>query len=234
MVLTINKQLAKDIGRVVFLAVLFTAMAVLLGRPGVREYLFDIQGMRETLKGGHGGPGLLFSALLFTLIWGGLIAAGIPRLWASAVGGIIYGAVMGTLLSLFASLLGASILYGAGKSILAGVVERRVGGTLRIWQTRFQENAFWWVLYGRLFPCSNSTLMSLLCGSCRVSFQAFTLGSLVGFIPLAVVFATFGSGGVKGNLLQIGIAMMLLVLSVFSRKLLDSWFPASIRTYGNG
>jgi uncharacterized membrane protein YdjX (TVP38/TMEM64 family) len=202
-------------------------MAILLEKSEIRKYLFDINAMRETLQGGHGGSGRISSAFVFTLIWGSLIAAGVPRLWASAVGGIIYGAFMGTLLSLIASLLGASILYCAGISILAGVVERRMGSTLLLWRNRFQENAFWWVLYGRLFPFSNSTVMSLLCGSCRVPFQFFSFGSLLGFTPLAVVFSTFGSGGVKRNLWQLGLATALLLLSIFSRKLFGKLFPVA-------
>jgi uncharacterized membrane protein YdjX (TVP38/TMEM64 family) len=228
--LKIDRHLASDMGRVVILAVLFASMAVFLGRPGIKDFLLDIQGMREILQGGHGGSGQILSAFLFILLWAGLISAGVPRLWASAVGGIIYGALMGTLLSILASLLGASILYEAGHSLLAGMVERRMGDNLRVWRRRFQENAFWWVLYGRLFPFSNSTLMSLLCGSCRVSYRGFMLGSLLGFIPLAVVFATYGSGGVKGNLWQITVATVLLVLSFFSRKLFGKLFPATIRT----
>ena len=224
----INSRLLRDIGRIVFLATVFTSLAFLLKRPHIREYFLDIQYMREVLSGGQ-GTGLVFSAVLFILMWGGLIAAGIPRLWASAVGGIIYGAFLGSVISLLASLVGAAILYSAGISILSGVVERRVGGTLKLWRGRFQENAFWWVLYGRLFPFSNSTLMSLLCGSCRVPFREFLTGSFLGFIPLAVVFATFGSGGIKGNFWQIILATGLLVLSILSRRLFKKWFPESLK-----
>ena len=71
--------------------------------------------------------------------------------------------------------------------------------------------------------------MSLLCGSCRVPFRAFLTGSFLGFIPLAVVFATFGSGGIKGNFGQIGFAAALLVLSILSRKLLKKWFPEILK-----
>jgi uncharacterized membrane protein YdjX (TVP38/TMEM64 family) len=223
--LKIDRQLVSDMGRVVLLAILFIAVAMILERPGIREYLFDIKRIREALQGGNDRSHFLLSAFLFVLLGGGLIAAGLPRLWASAVGGIIYGAFMGTLLSLFASILGASITYGAGRSVLAGVLERRMGNTLDLWRIRFQENAFWWTLYGRLFPFSNSTLMSLLCGSCRISYRDFILGSFLGFIPLSVVFATFGSGGVKGNIWQIGIATVLLALSMFTRRLLGKWFP---------
>lgn len=203
-------------------------MAVVLARPEIRENLFGIQSMRHTLQGGGMGLRRLLSFAIFVLLWGGLIAAGIPRVWSSAVGGIVYGAFLGTVLSLVASLLGASILFAAGHSILSAVVERRLGATLKMWRTRFQDNAFWWVLYARLFPFSNSTVMSLLCGGCRISFRDFLLGSLLGFIPLAVVFATFGSGGVKGNLWQVALATVLLVLSVFSRRFLARWFPEAL------
>jgi uncharacterized membrane protein YdjX (TVP38/TMEM64 family) len=227
--LKIDRQVVSDIGRVVLVAALFALMAVLLDRPEVREGLFDIRRMREVLQGGWDGHNRLLSAFLFVVVWGGLVAAGIPRLWASAVGGIIYGAFMGTVLSLLASLIGSSVLYAAGAYMLSGVVERRLGPTVRIWRDRFQENGFWWVLYGRLFPLSNSTVMSLLCGSCRVPFRHFILGSLLGFIPLALVLATFGSGGVKGNMRQIVLATVLLALSVFSRRILARWFPVSAK-----
>lgn len=222
-----DEKLRGDIARVVLLVAFFSAMALLLQRPDLRKILFDVDILRSVLKGGEGTSGYLVSALVFTLAGGGLIALGFPRLWASAVAGIIYGALMGAILSVAASVLGASVLYQAGKTLFAAVVERRVGDTLKVWQVRFQENAFWWVLYARFFPFSNSTVMSLLCGSCNVPFTAYLLGSLVGFVPLAVVFAAFGSGGAKGNLWQIGFATALLVLSIFSRRLMNRWFPSS-------
>lgn len=229
--LKIDKILVSDIIRIAFLVVFFSAIAIYLGRPGVREHIFGINGLRMMLQGGHGDAGRLFSVLLFTMLWGALIASGVPRIWASALGGIIYGAFMGTILSLTASLLGATLLYGAGSSFLAGIVERRVEGTLKTWKDRFQKNVFWWVLYGRLIPFTNSTLMSLLCGSCRVRYWDFLLGSLVGFIPLAVVFATYGSAGIKGDFWQIMLATTLLILSILSRKIMVKWFPITIRDF---
>jgi len=215
-----------DIARLFFVMAFFSAMALLLKSDDLRHLLFDINTIRASLQGGRQSSGHLLSALVFTLAGGGLIALGLPRLWASTVAGVIYGAFVGTFLSLLASLLGASVLYLAGRSLLASVVERRLGDKLKVWQGRFQENAFWWVIYGRLFPFSNSTLMSLLCGSCRVPFSPFMIGSLIGFVPLAVVFATYGSGGVKGNVWQIAFATALLLLSILSRRLMNKWFPS--------
>jgi uncharacterized membrane protein YdjX (TVP38/TMEM64 family) len=221
-----DNNLVGDITRVVLLVAFFSAMPILLKRDDLRHFLFDLNTIRATLQGGQQFSGHFFPTLVFTLAVGGLIALGVPRLWASTVAGIIYGAFVGTLLSLLASLLGASVLYLAGRSMFASVVERRLRDKLNVWKIRFQENAFWWVLYGRFFPFSNSTIMSLLCGSCRVPYSPFMIGSLIGFVPLAVVFATYGSGGVKGNMWQIGFATVLLLFSILSRRLMNKWFPS--------
>ena len=210
------KTLAGDIVRIAAVAALFIVLALLLKVPAVRSVLFDLDTFRAVLKGGDSLLDRLASAGYFVLIGSMLIALGVPRLWASAVGGAIYGAVLGTLLSIPASLFGAAILYYAGRFLLARVVERQAGE-----KRRFQDNAFWWVLYMRLFPFSNSTLMSLFCGSCKVPFRAFLLGSLLGFAPLAVAFATFGSGGIKGNACQIGFATLTLVAFMVFRRFLN-------------
>ncbi len=50
------------------------------------------------------------------------------------------------------------------------------------------------------------------------------------FVPiicLTVVFATYGSGGVKGNVWQIALATALLMCSIFLRSFLKRWFPAN-------
>lgn len=222
-----NKGLFADILRVVLLVALFSAMALLLRRQEIHKFLFDVDTIRTELSGGGDFSGYVLSGLIFTLAGGGLTVFFLPRLWLSAVGGIIYGAFIGSILSLLATLFGAAVLHVAGKYIFAAVVERRLGDKVNLWTVRFQENAFWWVLYGRLFPISNSTLMSLICGSCKVRFLPFLWGSVLGFIPLTVVFATYGSGGVKGNVWQIALATALLVCSIFLRSFLKKWFPAN-------
>jgi uncharacterized membrane protein YdjX (TVP38/TMEM64 family) len=222
-----NKGFFTNILRVGLLVAVFTAMAVVFRREDLRKFLFDIDTIRTELSGGGNFSGQALSGLIFTLAGGGLTVFFLPRLWVSAVGGIIYGAFTGTILSLLATLFGASVLHVAGKYLFAEAVERRMGDRVNLWKIRFQENAFWWVLYGRLFPFSNSTVMSLICGGCKVPFLPFLWGSLFGYVPLSVVFATYGSGGAKGNVWQIVFATVLLVLSILLRSFLKRWFPAS-------
>jgi uncharacterized membrane protein YdjX (TVP38/TMEM64 family) len=60
----------------------------------------------------------------------------------------------------------------------------------------------------------------------RKYFIQFFWGSFVGFVPLTLVFAIYGSGGAKRNIWQLGLATILLIFSMFSRRLMKKWFHA--------
>jgi uncharacterized membrane protein YdjX (TVP38/TMEM64 family) len=95
--------------------------------------------------------------------------------------------------------------------------------TLKLWRKRLQDNAFWWVLYARFslfqFHAHEPALREL-----QGTLLGFHVWLLLGFVPLAVVFATFGSGGIKGNLWQIVLATILLILPSFHEGCSGSGF----------
>lgn len=228
-----SRSLLQDVLGAAALGIVFGSMAYLMTRPGVKDVVMDVHLMRYHLQGhALGWQGRLLSACAFTVLWGVLVAGGVPRLWASAVGGILYGAVLGTVLSILASLLGATILFFAGSTFLSGMVERRLGQVVLSLRERFRKNSFWWVLYMRLFPLANSTVVSLACGGAGIPFRDYFLASLIGFVPMAAVFATYGSGGVKGNLTQVVLATILLILSFFLRRVIDMVRRPDAGSYG--
>lgn len=214
----------RDVAKILLVALLFVALGWLVNSGPVRGY-FDIQTWREVLQEAEflGGP--IIGALAFVAAGSAVIAVGVPRIWIAAIGGAVYGAVAGSVLAIIAAVIGASILYVVGRRFLRNVVRRRVGGRLELWRERFRENGFWWVLYGRLFPLSNSTAVSVLCGSCEVPFAKYTAASFIGFIPFTLIFAMFGSGGAKANEWQIALGLGLMLLVFLSRNLLRAAFP---------
>lgn len=202
----------RDIVRTAIVVLVFAALAVVV-RSEVAHGYFDIAAWREMLQQGHFVGGAGTAALVFVLGGSAAISLGVPRIWIAALFGAVYGAVVGSILAMAASLIGTGIVYQAGRHFLRGVVQRRVGGRLESWRLRFRENAFWWVLYARLFPFANSSVTSLFCGACEVPFPSYMLASLIGFIPYTLIFAMFGSGGAKANAWQIllGVGLMALV-----------------------
>jgi uncharacterized membrane protein YdjX (TVP38/TMEM64 family) len=219
-----KKQIARDIAKIFLLALVFVALAMLFKSETMRAY-FDIENWRNTFQEGDFAGGRVTAALVFVGAGGLAISIGVPRIWVAALGGAVYGAVLGSVLAILSALIGAALVYQVGRYFLQDVVDRRVGGRLEVWKVRFRENGFWWVLYGRLFPFSNSTAKSLLCGSCNVPFAPYLLASFLGFIPHTVVFAVFGSGGAKASLPQIVLGFCLMLLVFLSRNFLQAIFP---------
>lgn len=210
-----KRRLARDIVRVVIITAVFIGAALALRNPSVREHLFDIETIRATLRSDDTFGGRISSDALFIVVTSSLMTIGLPRLWVSAAAGIVYGALHGIGLAMAATMLSSYGTYFIGRSMLRGVVERRLGRRVNLWKERLRENGFMWTLYMRLFPLWNATLTSLICGACRVRLRDYTAANLIGFTPLTIVFAIFGSAAAKGSKLQIiaGLAMFLLAVA---------------------
>ncbi len=202
----------KDLLRIFIIGLFFLLLALFFRSDLAREVFENVHQIRSFLKSGAVPGGLTGSGAAFVVATGLLISLGLPRIWVSALGGAVYGAVLGSILSLFSAAIGATVLFFAGYTFLGSAVQRRMRGRMVRFVERINMEAFWWVLYLRLFPFGNSTAQSLFFGSLRVPFPDYLAASVIGFIPLTVVFAMFGSGGVKGNFTQIWLGLGLIVV----------------------
>lgn len=187
---------------------LFAAVAVAMDTPAVTRFL-DINVLRAALqdKGLRGN-------LLFVGIACAVTAVGIPRLWISVAAGSLYGAVEGGVMAQLASLVGAMLNFYFVRLMLRGPVTRRMTPRMRRWYDRFNENGFRWLLYLRLFPLSNATLTNSIGGISRMRTRDFLAATFIGYLPLTIVFALFGSSAAKQDVLQLAIggAIFLAVL----------------------
>ncbi|MBI5154695.1 TVP38/TMEM64 family protein [Candidatus Poribacteria bacterium] len=217
-----RRYLVKDLSRLLLITAIFIGAALVLKDPHVREHLFDIHTIRATLHPDGSLAQRFESYTAFALVSALLIALGMPRLWVSAVAGSVFGAVIGVPVALCASVAGAVGTFMLGRSLLRSTIRRRMRGRVERWTARFRENAFFWILYARLFPLSNATVTSVLCGSCDAGLGAYLAASALGFLPLTIVVAVFGSGAAKASGFQIGLAVVLLLVSVLAQRLLGS------------
>lgn len=222
-------NLPRDILRFFLVGLFFFALALFLRHEMSSGDWFQVEEIRTRLRGDTIPGGLWSSGVIFVLSSGLLVSLGVPRLWVCGVAGAVYGMGTGSLLALGGSMIGATTVYLLGRSLLSGMVERRLTGRLALWGRLLRENGFWWVLYGRLFPFTNATMNSLICGCCRVPPGQYLAGSLLGFIPLTMVFAAFGSGGINGSLHQILIGLGFLALAMICRQLTTRSSAATIQ-----
>ena len=205
-------SLVWDITRVLCLIAIFVCAGFLFQNETFREKCFDVENVRRALHPKGTISQQLIGYGIFLFVSFVVIALGIPRIWISAAAGSLYGAFLGSILGLIASLAGASGTYFLSHSFLRGVAHRRLGTRFERWNIRFHQHAFLWTLYMRLFPIFNTTLGSLICGSCGVRYLDFLTASTLGFAPMAIVFAVLGSGAVKGNVNQLGVGTVLFLV----------------------
>jgi uncharacterized membrane protein YdjX (TVP38/TMEM64 family) len=199
-----RKKAWKDLLRLALVAAFFVAAGILLNNSAVQAQLFDIDTMRAEVQG-SGVRGLL----IFMGVAAMVNALGIPRLWICAVAGSLFGAVDGTLIGLGTTLVGASLNFLMGRSLLRGPIKRHMPQRLRRWYKAFNRNGFRAILYMRLFPGANATLTSLIGGASHMRYRDYLLASFIGFLPFTIVFATLGSSAAKQNKWQLAGGLLL-------------------------
>lgn len=213
-----NGAIVNDLLKLGLVGLVFLGLALWVRMDGNHDYLAAAQRWAMQIAHDPSPWHRLMGFAGFVILGGALISLGLPRIWFSAAAGAIYGMGAGIPAALAASLMGSGVLFWLGKTFLGAVVQRRATGKMAVWRCGLQQNAFWWVLYLRLFPLSNTTFASLLCGSCRVPFNAYMGASLIGFLPFTIAFAAFGHGGFHGKLSQLLIGFALLGATIGIRK----------------
>jgi len=196
----------KDICTIVLVTLFFGLAAYIFHLPYVRQEAFDILKWR-TFSTDFGVPGVLAigGALTFAN------ACGFPRVWICAIAGALHGAYQGALIAQAVTLLGATLNFFVAKWFLRDLIRRRLSGRFKIWYDHFGENGFYWVLYIRLFPFGNATLTNLISGASRMRFLVFLAATFLGYIPLTVIFALFGSSASLKKPLQLVIGFVLFI-----------------------
>lgn len=184
----------KDLARVLLVAAFFVAIALLLQHPVVRAQVLDIHKVRQQVERGGWE-----SALEFMAAGAVLNTIGIPRLWICAAGGSLFGALEGGALGYAASLVGSSLNFLMGRSLLRGPLRRNMPRRLRHWYAAFNDHGFRALLYLRLFPLTNATLTNLFGGASQMRFRDYLAATAIGYLPFTIAFAMMGSSAAKQN-----------------------------------
>jgi len=206
-----KRQIAGDIARVAIVVGLFATVALIFDHPAVQEQI-DVQHLRSLMRD-TGFRGTLIFFLVTTII----TAVGIPRLWISVAAGALYGAVEGSVVAQAASLGGAILNFYLARTLLRGPITRRLTPRMRHWYKRLNENGFRWILYLRLFPLSNASLTNTVGGISRVRTRDFISATFLGYLPMTIIFALFGSSAAKKSLPQLVVAGLIFTVVLVGR-----------------
>ena len=135
----------------------------------------------------------IFYFFIFSVIWVALLGFGSPIL---IISGILFGQIIGTLVSVFSISIGALILYSIGnfffRDVVKTVLERKFVKYIQL----FQKNEFFYFFVYRFVgglgvPFGLQNLIPILFGMKKLNYF---LASFLGFIPGFFIINTIGAG----------------------------------------
>lgn len=157
--------------------------------------------------------------VVFLVVNAVAVAVGVPRLLFAALGGALFGWIVGAALAHYGGFLGSWMTFAAGRSLgrewVAGALRRRWPRADRF-LAFVGRHGFLANVLVRVAPVGHAFTASLLMSVSPVSPRDFLLGTFVGTLPHSVVFALLGSAA-KGDLWVerlLGGAAALVVLSL--------------------
>ncbi|MGI8557323.1 MAG: TVP38/TMEM64 family protein [Solirubrobacteraceae bacterium] len=149
------------------------------------------------VRGWIGGsdPG---AAALFVALSALLTVACFPGPLLAGACGLLFGAAVGTPLSILAATLGAVLAFLIARLVAGDAVARLGGDRLQGLSRWVGERGFVSILYARILPGVPYTAVNYAAGLSPVRLRAFTAATAIGVAPRA--FAYTALGGSLGNL----------------------------------
>jgi uncharacterized membrane protein YdjX (TVP38/TMEM64 family) len=152
----------------------------------------------------HYGQAVLCYLALYVLF----VALSLPgAIWLTVAAGFLFGAVMGSILSVLAATIGATLLFLATKTSLGDYLHAHAGPWLAKVERGFANNQWSYLLMMRLFPAIPFFIANLVPAFLGVPLSVFVITTFIGIIPATVIFATIGAG--LGSVLQTSAALSL-------------------------
>jgi uncharacterized membrane protein YdjX (TVP38/TMEM64 family) len=171
----------------VFLLVRWSELPAYLSLDALRRH-------REALTvwvHGH----MLAAAASYVMIYVAAVAFSLPgALFLTLAGGFLFGAVLGTMLTVTGATIGATLVFLFAKELLGDNALDRFGAPAARLAEGIRRNAASYLLVLRLVPFFPFFLVNLVPAFVGVSLPIYVLTTFVGIIPGTAVFSLAGSG----------------------------------------
>lgn len=119
----------------------------------------------------------------------------VPRLFLGLAAGALFGAVWGSVLAIVGGTLGAFVGFALVRFVNADAVKLREAPRIGPWLERAEKQGWRFVLVVRLIPVLPHSLVNYVFGLSKVSTPGYLLGSMLGMVPTAVIYANLGDSG---------------------------------------
>jgi uncharacterized membrane protein YdjX (TVP38/TMEM64 family) len=177
-------------------ALLVVAAVVLVVRSGWLGRL-SLEGLRDSrgalLAFVRAHP--LESLGLYAAVYVASVALSLPTaLILTLTGGFLFGPWIGGLTASASCTVGATIVFLISRLAVGDAVEARIGPRVRVLAEEIKKDAFFYILTLRLIPVTPFWLTNVAAALIAIPVSTFVLATLVGILPVGVIWAGVGSG----------------------------------------
>jgi uncharacterized membrane protein YdjX (TVP38/TMEM64 family) len=177
-------------------ALLVIAAIVVLVRSGVLGELSleALKGHRAALLAFvHAHP--LESLGIYLAVYVATVALSLPTaLILTLSGGFLFGTWIGGAMAAISCTLGAVIVFLVSRLTVGDAVEARTGPRVRVLAEEIKKDAFFYILTLRLIPVTPFWLANVAAGLIAIPVGVFASATLIGILPVAVIYAGIGAG----------------------------------------
>ncbi|MCR9071903.1 MAG: TVP38/TMEM64 family protein [Alphaproteobacteria bacterium] len=156
----------------------------------------------------------------------------------TVTGGLLFGLVEGTAITVVAATAGALAVFLAARTAIGDSLRAKAGPFVARLEAGFRENALSYLLVLRLVPLFPFWLVNIVPALLGVSTRIFLVGTLFGIIPGTFVFVSVGNGldtvFSQGEVPGVGIFLEPGVLLPIAGLALLSLIPVVYRRFRRG
>jgi uncharacterized membrane protein YdjX (TVP38/TMEM64 family) len=213
------------------LAVAVIAAGVIIARQMGLFELFTLENI-DKLDAWLEGLGI-WGPIIFILVWIAACVFFLPGLPITIVGGLVFGALWGTVYSSIGSILGATAAFLVGRYAARGMVEGLVqkNAVLRKIDDGVKQQGWRMLMITRLVPIFPFNAQNYVYGLTKISLPTYFIVSWICMLPATIAF-NFAAGSVRTG--QFGKMFLYLAIAAVFFVLL-SLIPGWIKKkYGSG
>ena len=164
----------------------------------------------------------VLSASLYVLVYVAAVGLSFPGASVlTAAGGFMFGSIVGTILTVLAATMGATIIFLIARTSLGDLLTARAGPRLQRLRQGFAEEAFSYLLFLRLAPIFPFWVVNLAAALFGMRVAPYILATAIGIIPGTFALSYFGQGldsalAGDGPVLSAGLIIALALLAVMA------------------
>jgi uncharacterized membrane protein YdjX (TVP38/TMEM64 family) len=211
--MAVRPQTLKFVGLLVLIAAsLLTFQITDLGR-----YIKPQEIRTAIQSAGSIGP------LLYLLIYSIAPTFFFPSWVLSVAGGLAFGPVWGTLLTLIGATIGATLAFFVARYLGRDFVARLLKGRFKMLDDKLAARGFQVIFFLRLIPLVPFDVLDYIGGLSKISVRDYVLGTFLGIIPGTFAYVYLGHSLTDIYSWQFAVAVGFLVLLALIPVLYKRW-----------